>query len=76
MQKNGVTLAGIEGFGQVFDCGSCGNIHLQVGPMTMTLDPSAYMKLVDMVSTSAANFELWLAGGFGQDETEDTTENI
>ena len=60
MQSKGTSLAAISGFGQVFDCGSCGNIHVQVGPMTITLEPGAYMQLVDMISTSAAHFETWL----------------
>jgi hypothetical protein len=57
---HGAILASIPGFGQVYDCGNCGNLHLQIGPMNLTLEPKAYMQLVDLVSTSAANFELWL----------------
>lgn len=60
MSDTGVILAYTEGFGQVYDCGNCGNIHVQVGPVSLTLDPKAYMQLVEMISTSAANFELWL----------------
>jgi len=60
MQQNGSCLASMEGLGQIYDCGSCGNIHLQVGPVTITLEPGAYMQLVAMVSASAANFEPWL----------------
>jgi hypothetical protein len=60
MRPRGALLASIDGFGQVFDCGGCGNVHLQVGPVSLTLAPDAYMQLVAMVSTSAANFELWL----------------
>lgn len=60
MTNQGVCLAAKEGFGQIYDCGCCGNIHVQVGPVTVTLDPDAYMQFVDLVSTSAANFEVWL----------------
>ncbi len=60
MSNHGVCLAAMEGFGQVYDCGSCGNIHVRVGPVSITLEPTAYMQLVAMISTSAANFELWL----------------
>lgn len=60
MTNQGVSLAAREGFGQIYDCGSCGNIHVQVGPVTVTLDAEAYMQFVDLVSTSAANFEVWL----------------
>lgn len=60
MANQGVCLAAKEGFGQIYDCGSCGNVHVQVGPVTITLDPEAYMQFVDLVSTSAANFEVWL----------------
>ena len=74
MQKNGTTLASIDNFGQVFDCGSCGNIHLQVGPMTMTFTPHAYMQLVDMISTSAANFETWLQERGGNEITQNDGE--
>jgi hypothetical protein len=28
--------------------------------VNITLEPEAYMQLVAMISTSAANFELWL----------------
>lgn len=60
MSNEGVCLAAREGLGQIYDCGSCGNIHVQVGPVTVTLDAAAYMQFVDLVSTSAANFEVWL----------------
>jgi len=53
-------LAEISGFGRVYDCGDCGNIHVTVGPVSLTLTPDAYMQLVDLVNTSAANFETWL----------------
>jgi hypothetical protein len=60
MEQAGVLLAANEGFGQIYDCGRCGNIHLQVGMVGLTLTPDQYMHLVSMVSTSAANFEMWL----------------
>lgn len=74
--NQGVCLAGKEGFGQIYDCGSCGNIHVQVGPVTVTLDPEAYMQFVDLVSTSAANFEVWLQlkSGKGPDAWIDGAE--
>ncbi len=53
-------LAEIPGFGRVYDCGDCGNIHVTVGPVSLTLTPDAYMQLVALVNTSAANFETWL----------------
>ena len=60
MTNHGVCLAAMNEFGQVYDCGSCGNIHVQVGPVNITLEPKAYMQLVAMISTSAANFESWM----------------
>ena len=60
MTNHGVCLAAIQEFGQIYDCGSCGNIHVQVGPVNITLEPKAYMQLVAMISTSAANFESWM----------------
>jgi hypothetical protein len=59
-QYSGVCLAATEGLGQVYDCGSCGNIHVQIGPVNLTLEPRAYMEFVALLSNSAANFELWL----------------
>ena len=59
MANQGMCLAEEEGFGRVYDCGSCGNIHLQVGPVSLTLEPKAYMQLVAMILNSAAAFEGW-----------------
>lgn len=59
-RHEGTILASADGFGQVYDCGTCGNIHVQVGPVAITLEPRAYMQLVAMISTSASNFEYWL----------------
>jgi hypothetical protein len=53
-------LAEIPGFGRIFDCGTCGNLHLSVGPVSLTLSTDAYMQLVALLNTSAANFELWM----------------
>jgi hypothetical protein len=55
-------LAEIPGFGRIFDCGACGNLHLSVGPVSVTLSADAYMQLVALLNTSAANFELWMRG--------------
>lgn len=57
---DGWVLAEIENFGRICDCGDCGNIHVTVGPMSMTLAPDAFLQLVAMVHTGAANFETWL----------------
>jgi hypothetical protein len=54
-------LAETPSLGRVFDCGDCGNIHVTVGPVTITMEPQAYMQFVAMVHTSAANFETWMA---------------
>ncbi len=49
-------LADFERFGRIYQCdGGC--IHLQVGPVNLSLTPEAYMQLVDMVNRSAAHFE-------------------
>ena len=60
MEKTGYLLAEIPGFGRVFDCGACGFLHVTVGPVSVTLTPEAYMQLVAMLNTSAANFETWM----------------
>jgi hypothetical protein len=33
---------------------------MTVGPVTITLEPQAYMQLVALVNTSAASFETWM----------------
>jgi len=53
-------LAETDGFGRVYDCGRCGNLHVVVGPVSLTLTPEAYMQLVEMIHTSASNFEIWM----------------
>ncbi len=53
-------LSEISGFGRVYDCGDCGNIHVTVGPVSLTLTPEAYMQLVALLNSSASNFETWL----------------
>lgn len=60
MEPKGCLLAEIPGFGRVFDCGHCGNLHLSVGPVSVTLTADAFMQLVALLNTSSANFELWL----------------
>lgn len=65
MERNTCVLASIPNFGQVFDCGECGNIHLAVGPVTLTLAPEAYMDLVALLNTSASNFETWMQERMG-----------
>jgi hypothetical protein len=60
VEQESLILAERVGFGRIFDCGDCGNIHVSVGPVMLTLDPQAYMQLVALVNTSAANFETWL----------------
>jgi hypothetical protein len=60
VEQKTYVLADIPGFGRIFDCGECGNMHMTVGPVTITLEPQAYMQLVALVNTSAANFETWM----------------
>ncbi len=62
-QQPGACLASMEGFGQVYDCGSCGCVHVQAGPVTITLEPQAYLQFVALLNDSAASFESWLAYG-------------
>ncbi len=61
MTRRGHALAEMSGFGSVYDCGACGNVHVSIGPVSLTLTPDAYMQLVALIHTSAANFELWLS---------------
>ena len=53
-------LADIPGFGRVYDCGSCGGVHVSVGQASVTLTPDAYLQFVTLIHTSAANFEVWM----------------
>lgn len=69
MAERGCLLAEIPQFGRVFDCGECGKIHLTVGAIGVSLNPEAYIQLVNLLHTSAANFEMWLAEKQGQQGT-------
>jgi hypothetical protein len=50
-------LALKNGFGSIFRCGS-GCLHLNVGRVAIAMNVEEYYELVDMINTSAANFEL------------------
>lgn len=69
MGRPAAVLAAVTGFGQVYTCPSCQNVHVQVGAVSLTLEPDAYMQLAEMMLTSAANFESWL------EESSNTVEN-
>ena len=62
MQEQHELLALKSGFGSVFRCGN-GCLHLRVGRVAMNVEE--YYELVDMINTSAANFELHRGGGEG-----------
>lgn len=51
-------LADIPALGRIYECCNCPNIHVQLGPVSIALTRDAYMQLVELVSTSAANFEV------------------
>lgn len=69
MKRNEQTiLADSPGFGRVYDCGDCVCIHFQVGAVSITFVPDAYMKLVAMVNTSAAALETWIQDGNSEEE--------
>jgi hypothetical protein len=51
-----VSLAEREHFGRVFTCAH-GCVHVQIGPVTLSLSPDDYMQFVDLINTSAAHFE-------------------
>ena len=67
MRPEHVIFAEREGLGRVYNCGDCNNIHVQVGPVSLTLTPDAYMELVNLLSRSAANFETYLHEAGGED---------
>lgn len=71
MESTGYILADIPGFGRVFDCGTCGNLHVSIGPVSLTLSTGAYMQLVELLNTSAANFELWMEANRAADPEQD-----
>jgi hypothetical protein len=56
MDRPTVTLAEHKGFGKIYQC-ECGSIHVQAGPVSITFSTAGYMQFVEMVHTSAANFE-------------------
>jgi hypothetical protein len=50
-------LALKNGFGSIFRCGN-GCLHLSVGRVAIAMNVEEYYELVDMINTSATNFEL------------------
>ena len=58
MERPTVMLAGIPNFGQIYRCGDCSNIHVQVGPVSVSFTVDAYFDFVALVNTSASNFEM------------------
>lgn len=62
MENTHATLAEQDGFGRIYRCGNCEHIHLQIGPVSLTLTLDAYMQFVSLVHTSAANFEATASG--------------
>ena len=50
-------LALKNGFGSVFRCDN-GCLHVSVGRVAIAMNVEEYYELVDMINTSAANFEL------------------
>lgn len=54
-------LALKNGFGSVFRCGN-GCLHVSVGRVAIAMNVDEYYELVDMINTSAANFELHRGG--------------
>jgi len=57
MDKPQWMLARKEHFGSVYQC-DCGCFHLQIGPINLQFTRESYCELVDLINTSAANFEL------------------
>jgi hypothetical protein len=49
-------LAERKNFGRVYDC-ECGSVHVQVGGVNVAFSIDGYMEFVDLINTSAANFE-------------------
>ncbi|WP_321473298.1 hypothetical protein [uncultured Paludibaculum sp.] len=60
MEADAYVLAEIPGFGRIYDCGGCGNLHLSVGPVSVTLTREAYLQLAALMNSSAAQFEVLL----------------
>ena len=60
MHSVSCVLAERPNFGRIYDCGACGNIHVTIGPVSITMEPQAYLNFVEMVHSSAAAFEAWL----------------
>ena len=57
MEGSHQLLALKNGFGSVFRCGA-GCLHVNVGRVAIAMNVEEYYELVDMINTSAANFEL------------------
>ena len=65
-------LADRPDFGRVYDC-ECGSIHVQVGPINVAFSVNGYMEFVDLINTSAANFETVLQRVRQGEDAEDET---
>ncbi len=62
MQDKTAVLARYEGTGSVVRC-SHGCIHVQLGPVAISLTEENYLRFVAMLADSAANFELFRQAG-------------
>ena len=75
MEYHGCVLSDIPGFGRIYDCCNCGNVHITFGPVILMLTPDEFMHMVAMIHAGAANFELWREqrerGGCNQQTSEE-----
>jgi hypothetical protein len=51
MQEGKVILAEHPGLGKIFGC-SCGAIHVNVGPVTINLEPEAFAQLTVLMNAA------------------------
>lgn len=51
MQERKIILADLPGLGRIMAC-SCGAIHVNVGPVTLNLDPQAFAQLTALMNTA------------------------
>lgn len=51
MKDDKVVLADRPGLGKIFCCG-CGAIHVNVGPVTINLEPQAFAQLTALMNTA------------------------
>lgn len=55
MKKQGVVLAEHPGLGRIHLC-ECSSVHLSLGPVTLNLEPAAFLQMASLIGKAAEEF--------------------